>query len=196
MFSTELANKIETVETSGRIPAGINEDVVISEVKVETSKNGNVYIAFTFEKDGATASQTEWEPRKWPDMDDAKFQEVCTKQVKHTLQILECYYPKEALAFSGETFKEFANWVKALMNKADLSKKLRVKFVYKDNGYIELPKYCMYTFIEPMTVPKEESKIAELSIDQFTKPIVADKEETVVNPLTVSTDVKVDDLPF
>ena len=44
MFSTELANKIETVEASGRIPAGIIEDVVISEVRVETSKNGNVYI--------------------------------------------------------------------------------------------------------------------------------------------------------
>ena len=192
MFSTELANKIETVEASGRIPAGIIEDVVISEVRVETSKNGNVYIAFTFDKDGATASQTEWEPRKWPDMDE----DACTKQVKHTLQILECYYPKEVLNFKGETFKEFANWVKALMDKADLSKKLRVKFVYKDNGYIELPKYCMYTFIEPMTVSKEESKIAELSIDQFTKPIVADKEVPVINPLDTTTETKIDDLPF
>lgn len=196
MFSTELANKIETVEASGRISAGIIEDVVISEVRVETSKNGNVYIAFTFDKDGATASQTEWEPRKWPDMDESRFQDACTKQVKHTLQILECYYPKEVLNFKGETFKEFANWVKALMDKADLSKKLRVKFVYKDNGYIELPKYCMYTFIEPMTVPKEESKIAELSIDQFTKPIVADKEVPVINPLDTTTETKIDDLPF
>ena len=196
MFSTELANKIETVEASGRIPAGIIEDVVISEVRVETSKNGNVYIAFTFDKDGATASQTEWEPRKWPDMDESRFQDACTKQVKHTLQILECYYPKEVLNFKGETFKEFANWVKALMDKADLSKKLRVKFVYKDNGYIELPKYCMYTFIEPMTVSKEESKIAELSIDQFTKPIVADKEVPVINPLDTTTETKIDDLPF
>lgn len=196
MFSTELANKIETVEASGRIPAGIIEDVVISEVRVETSKNGNVYIAFTFDKDGATASQTEWEPRKWPDMDESRFQDACTKQVKHTLQILECYYPKEVLNFKGETFKEFANWVKALMDKADLSKKLRVKFVYKDNGYIELPKYCMYTFIEPMTVSKEDSKIAELSIDQFTKPIVADKEVPVINPLDTTTETKIDDLPF
>ena len=196
MFSTELANKIETVEASGRIPAGIIEDVVISEVRVETSKNGNVYIAFTFDKDGATASQTEWEPRKLSDMEVSRYLNSSINQVKHTLQILECYYPKEVLNFKGETFKEFANWVKALMDKADLSKKLRVKFVYKDNGYIELPKYCMYTFIEPMTVSKEESKIAELSIDQFTKPIVADKEVPVINPLDTTTETKIDDLPF
>lgn len=195
MFSTELANKIETVSATGRIPAGIQEDVVISEVKVETSPNGNMFIAFTFEKDGANVTQTEWEPKRWPDMDDARFQEACTKQVKHIMQILECYYPKEVLNFSGETYKAFAEWVKALMDKADLSKKLRVKFVYKDNGYVELPKYCVYKFIEPMTVSKEDSKIKELSIDRFIKPVVADKETPVVNPLN-STEVKVDDLPF
>ena len=193
MFSTELANNIATVDAGGRIPAGIQEDVVISNVRMETSTNGNSFIAFTFEKNGATVSQTEWEPKKWPDMTDEKFQESCNKQVKHILQILECYYPKEMLVFSGETYKEFAIWVKALMDKADLSKKLRVKFVYKNNGYVELPKYCMYKFIEPMTVSKEDSKIKELSIDNFTKPVVADKEVPVINPLDTSNG---NDLPF
>lgn len=193
MFSTELANNIATVDAGGRIPAGIQEDVVISNVRMETSTNGNSFIAFTFEKNGATVSQTEWEPKKWPDMTDEKFQESCNKQVKHILQILECYYSKEMLVFSGETYKEFAAWVKALMDKADLSKKLRVKFVYKNNGYVELPKYCMYKFIEPMTVSKEDSKIKELSIDNFTKPVVADKEVPVINPLDTNNG---NDLPF
>lgn len=193
MFSTELANNIATVDAGGRIPAGIQEDVIISNVRMETSTNGNSFIAFTFEKNGATVSQTEWEPKKWPDMTDEKFQESCNKQVKHILQILECYYPKEMLVFSGETYKEFAAWVKALMDKADLSKKLRVKFVYKSNGYVELPKYCMYKFIEPMTISKEDSKIKELSIDNFTKPVVADKEVPVINPLDTNNG---SDLPF
>ena len=195
MFSTELANNITTVDAGGRIPAGIHEDVVISNVKMETSPNGNSFIAFTFEKNGATVTQTEWEPKKWPDMTDERFQETCTKQVKHILQILECYYPKESLVFSGETYKEFATWVKTLMDKADLSKKLRVKFVYKNNGYVELPKYCMYKFIEPMTISKEDSKIKELSIDNFTKPVVADKETVVTNPFDTTSN-NGSDLPF
>ena len=45
---------------------------------------------------------------------------------------------------------------------------------------------------------KNESMIREITgIDQFTKPIVADKEDKEVNPLTTTvSDQPSDDLPF
>lgn len=93
------------------------------------------------------------------------------------LQILNCYYKDEELDFNGESFEQFAQWITDMLNKVDKSKKLRAKIVYNDKGYTTLPNYAKYTFIEPMELPEgQSSSIAMLNIDQFTKPVVADKE--------------------
>ena len=78
---------------------------------------------------------------------------------------------------------------------------LRVKIVYNNKGYTTLPNYCKFTFIEPMNLPEGQvSKITELNIDVFVRPITADKETTDVNPLDKVdkgvADTQNDDLPF
>ena len=112
------------------------------------------------------------------------------------------------------------NSKKNTLNIEDVSKtmKLRIKVVYGDKGYTQLPKYSQYISVEPMTATKRQ--ITKLSIDKF-EPLPVDDEKTVdpkVDPLksaaltegmpsfstqeTVSVDFSVDplkgsdDMPF
>lgn len=183
------------------IPAGINEDVLLKAVKCDKSPNGNYFLEFTFEKDGATLVHTEWEPKLGQFVTTQEQLEKKTdNQYSRMLQILTCYFPIEMLNFNGESFKEFADWIVQLLNAADKTKKLRIKVVYNKNGYTTLPAYAKYTFIEPMELPEgQTSKITQLNIDTFTKPIVADVEQKEVNPFDVlpkAEEKKEDDLPF
>ena len=63
-----------------------------------------------------------------------------------------------------------------------------------------MPTYCKFTFIEPMNLPEgQKSKITELNIDLFVRPVIADKESKEENPLeSISTEDSNtgSDLPF
>lgn len=204
-YSKERAASISKSDIK-YIPAGINENVVLKTVKTETSPNGNLFLEIIFEKDGATLTHTEWEPTigGYVTTED-QLQGKMDRQYSRMLQILNCYYTDEQLNFNGESFKEFAQWITTMLNNADKSKKLRVKVVYNPSGYTTLPNYAKYTFIEPMELPEgQTSAIVALNIDQFTKPVVADKEVKNDNPFS-STSASVNtqafnngtnDLPF
>lgn len=170
------------------IPAGIIEDVVLKSVRTEVSPNGNRFLEIIFEKDGATLVHTEWEPTLGGYVTtEEQLQTKMDKQYSRMLQILSCYYKDEETDFNGESFDQFAKWVTNMLNNVDKSKKLRVKIVYNDKGYTTLPNYAKYTFIEPMELPEGKvSSIAMLNIDQFTKPVVADKEVKNDNPFNNS----------
>lgn len=182
------------------IPAGINENVVLKSVKTDKSPNGNYFLEFTFEKDGATLTHTEWEPKMGNFVTtQEQLEQKTDNQYSRMLQILTCYYPLDILNFNGESFKEFAEWIVQLLNAADKNKKLRVKVVYNNKGYTTLPSYAKYTFVEPMELPEgKKSAITQLNIDQFTKPVVADVEKKEENPFApqVEETKKTDDLPF
>lgn len=153
----------------GYMEAGIHENAVLESGKKEKSTNGNTFIEISFVKDGRRLSHTEWEPTKFGNQTDEEFQLKVTKQVARVLQILECYYSKEVLSnFEGSTFDAFADWVISLLNSADKSVLLRIKAVYGRGGYVGLPQYAKYTFIEKMS--DATSKISQLKIDVFTKP--------------------------
>ena len=198
IYSTELANKIETIDNSNKyLEAGIHENVSLVSSRTEKSINGNTFLEIKFEKDGKVLTHTEWESNKLPEMTEEAYQERVSKQVKRVLQILSCFYPKEALVFTGATYKEFAEWAANLLNAADKTKLVRVKVVYNNKGYTTLPNYCKFTFIEPMNLPEgQKSMISILNIDQITRPVIADKETKEDNPLeTISQDTN-NDLPF
>lgn len=198
IYSTELANKIETIDNSNKyLEAGIHENVSLVSSRTEKSINGNTFLEIKFEKDGKMLTHTEWESNKLPEMTEEAYQERVSKQVKRVLQILSCFYPKEALVFTGATYKEFAEWAANLLNAADKTKLVRVKVVYNNKGYTTLPNYCKFTFIEPMNLPEgQKSMISILNIDQITRPVIADKETKEDNPLeTISQDTN-NDLPF
>lgn len=200
IYSTELANQIQESKNK-YLEAGIHDNVKFVSARVDKSINGNIFIEFKFEKDEQTMTHTEWESTKKPMESEEDFQNRANRQVKRILQILSCFYPKEALVFTGSSFNEFANWVVNLLNAANKDILLRVKIVYNNKGYTTLPNYCKFTFIEPMNLPEGQvSKITELNIDVFVRPITADKETTDVNPLDKVdkgvADTQNDDLPF
>lgn len=200
IYSTELANQIQESKNK-YLEAGIHDNVKFVSARVDKSINGNIFTEFKFEKDERTMTHTEWESTKKPMESEEDFQNRANRQVKRILQILSCFYPKEALVFAGSSFSEFANWVVNLLNAANKDILLRVKIVYNNKGYTTLPNYCKFTFIEPMNLPEGQvSKIIELNIDVFVRPITADKETTDVNPLDKVdkgvADTQNDDLPF
>ena len=196
MYSKERAQKIEKNDTK-YIPAGIQENVALKSARVTTSPQGNMFLEIVFEKDGATLTQTEWKPTKFGNMTEEDLQKKEDTQFSRMMQILLCFYKDEELVFNATSFADWAAEIADYLNKADKSKLLRVKIIYNNKGYTTLPTYAKYTFIEPMSVSKEDSAIVELGIDKFTRPVVADKEE-VVDTLSI-TETSNDDpngLPF
>lgn len=198
VFSTELAEKIEVSNGNKYLEAGIHDDVKLVSARAATSINGNKFLEIKFEKEGKELIHTEWEPTPNPTVSTEENQKKATNQVSRIMQILKCFYPKEALTFSGESYSEFINWVVNLLNAADKSKLVRLKVVYNAKGYTTLPNYAKFIFIEPMNLPEgQNSKISILGIDIITKPnIVADKEAVETNPLESTTTSSANDLPF
>ena len=196
MYSKERAQQI-TKNDIKYIPAGIQENVALRTARVTTSPQGNLFLEIVFEKDGATLIQTEWKPTQFGNMTVEDVQKKEDNQFSRMMQILLCFYKDEELIFNSTTFEGWAKEISDYLNKADKTKLLRVKIVYNNKGYTTLPTYAKYTFIEPMTISKEDSTIVELGIDKFTRPIVADKEE-VVDPINTTTETEEDSngLPF
>lgn len=207
IYSTDLANQVTLTNNSNNtkyLEAGIHDNVKFTSVKTAVSPTGKNFIEFRFEKDGKELVHTEWEPRERAEDTEEQNQNKATNQVTRINRILRCFYPKEVLNFTGSSYKEFTNWVVAMLNAANKDTLLKVKVVYNKDGYTTLPSYVSFAAIEPMNIPmgfyeegENESMIKEIKgIDLFVKPVVSDKETVVVNPLEVKSEAPSDDLPF
>lgn len=207
IYSTDLANQVTLTNNSNNtkyLEAGIHDNVKFTSVKTAVSPTGKNFIEFRFEKDGKELVHTEWEPKERAEDTEEQNQNKATNQVTRINRILRCFYPKEVLNFTGSSYKEFTNWVVAMLNAANKDTLLKVKVVYNKDGYTTLPSYVKFAAIEPMNIPmgfyeegKNESMIREIiGIDLFVKPVVSDKETIEVNPLEVKTEAPSDDLPF
>jgi hypothetical protein len=207
IYSTDLANQVTLNNNSSNtkyLEAGIHDNVKFTSVKTAVSPTGKNFIEFRFEKDGKELVHTEWEPKERAEDTEEQNQNKATNQVTRINRILRCFYPKEVLNFTGSSYKEFTNWVVAMLNAANKDTLLKVKVVYNKDGYTTLPSYVKFAAIEPMNIPmgfyeegKNESMIREITgIDLFVKPVVSDKETVVVNPLEVKQETPSDDLPF
>lgn len=207
IYSTDLANQVTLTNNSNNtkyLEAGIHDNVKFTSVKTAVSPTGKNFIEFRFEKDGKELVHTEWEPKERAEDTEEQNQNKATNQVTRINRILRCFYPKEVLNFTGSSYKEFTNWVVAMLNAANKDTLLKVKVVYNKDGYTTLPSYVKFAAIEPMNIPmgfyeegKNESMIREITgIDLFVKPVVSDKETVVVNPLEVKSEAPSDDLPF
>ena len=201
MYSSERAKNIVKKDVVYLL-AGIHDDVQLVSAKTEVSPTGSRFVEIRFQKEGKMLTHTEWEPNRRADETEEQFQVKCDNQFKRFDQILECFYPKaEDRAFIGENFAQLATWVVDKLNNADKSILVRIKVVYNNNGYTTLPKYAVYTFIEPMSKVNEgKSVIVELGIDNFTKSVVADIEKANPSPFASTTTSEdnnnVSSLPF
>lgn len=175
IFNTSTAFNIQKKDVKF-LDAGIHEDVSLEKVRHDRSPNGNMFIEFTFAKDGTFMTHTEYEPTKFQDQTDVEFEKKINTQVARILQIMEAFYSRDQLNFTADSFDTFCKWVATLMSNVDKNAKVRLKIVYGMNGYTTLPKYAVYTFIEPMSVLASNSKIKKLGIDEFNRPEHGDKE--------------------
>lgn len=197
MYSSQRAQAIQKKDVA-YLSAGIHDNILLDSYRTETSVAGNTFIELKFvSKDGQSVTVTEWEPSKGLNTNDTDFNNKCDNQFKRIDQILSCFYPDDKdREFEGEDFKDLVTWVINKLDKADKSILLRVKVVYNDKGYTTLPKYAKYTFIEPMSKVNEgKSVIVKLGIDQFDKPVIADKEKEDPNPLMQVDNININDNP-
>lgn len=210
MYSSSRAKQIEKKDVAF-LSAGIHDDVFLTGVRYGTSVQGRNFIEFKFVKDNRTMTHTEWEPRRTTStgetLPDDVFYAKVDNQWERIKEILICYYKEEELQYEEEGgFKEYAQWViDKLSTEKVKTTPVRIKATYSKTGYISLPQYAKYTFIEPMsTVNEGKSVIVKLGIDLFEKPVVADTESSTANPFQVvngtldntSQQNNVDDLPF
>lgn len=206
-YSKEIANKIEDNKNK-YIDAGIQENITLDNVEIKESPTGMKLFQINFVNDeGQIFPHTEWEPRMGGFIDtEDKLNRAMNRQYKRMLQILLCFYKDEEIDFNGEKFSDFAKYIAEKLNNASKEIKLRVKIVFNKNGFITLPNSASEKFIEPMSIPKEESAIKIGPKDIIVRPIVADKETSDTNPFktddTVNTidtpksSTEKDDLPF
>lgn len=186
MYNSSRAKEISTTKV---IAAGINDNckLIGAELKMSPIQN-NAFIEITFNtSDGLKFTHTEWTPTKFEGMSDADLEKKYDTQYARMLQILECFYKEDELNFDGESFVEFANWLVDLLNKADKTIGLRVKLVYNNKGYLTMPSYAKFKFIERMDTAVSAVKI--LDKDQIVRPVIADAEPTIVNTIGNSTTV-------
>lgn len=199
MYNTKSA-VISNTENGGRyMAAGINENVYLKEVNVNTSPTGLNFLEIVFEnQDGQTAKMSEWQNKKGLyTKTDEDLQRADDRQFGRILQIINCFYPTlEDVELNS--FSDMINWVKSKLDPMIATKKkLRLKTVYDKNNYVTISKNGI--FVEPMTIKAKDSQIKKFSRDNFERTVVADKE-TSNDPLagnsTPDTGKGADDLPF
>lgn len=197
MYSTK--NAIESSNGSSYMSAGIHDNVTLTEVKVDKSPNGNDFLEITFtDENGRTVTETEWQNKKgmWIKTDE-DLQTRDNQQFGRILQVINAIIPAEKQVDAElNTFIEMITWVRdQLIPYIPENKKLRIKTVYDNRGYITTSHNGV--FVESMSVTT--SKIEKLPRDRFERPVIADAERTsdpLSTPATPDDTKKTDDLPF
>jgi hypothetical protein len=185
---------------------GIHENVELVSVEYKETEKTE-FIAFYFEdEEKAKLSHTEWKVRQSvpltqmePDVASLHLRLV-NDQIRRINSIVTTFIPEENFRkVNADTFADFCKSTIAVLGDAYKGKKVRIKVVYDKRNFTSLPKYTNYTWIESMTIPKEESEIKIFSNDRLTKLMpkkIAGADEDVKNILTESKPVEEEKLPF
>lgn len=200
MYSTNTATTNNEEFISSYMPVGINENVILKEVNIN-SANGKPFLEIVFENNqGQTATMTEWKNEKnlWVKTDE-DLQKRDNQQFGRILQVIDAVKGSHD-EFEGNSFTEMINWAKnqLTVNSGDLQQGLRLKICYNKKGYTRVSNLGI--FVEPMSV--QESQIKLFKNDLMERPVVADVE-TATDPLagnsapvTADSNTGADDLPF
>lgn len=204
MYSTKTATTNNNEFNSSYMPVGINENVTLKEVNVKKTDQGRDFLEIIFENaQGQTATLTEWknEKNQWI-VTDEDLQRRDNQQFGRILQVIDAV-KNEHPEFEGNSFAEMINWVKAQLEPATNSENkcqsMRLKVVYDKKGYTKVSSLGI--FVEPMSVPEEQSQIKLWKNDLLERPVQADVEKPV-DPLSMNTapvtetPTGADDLPF
>ena len=157
------------VEPKGQsyMPVGIHENVELTDIVVEDSKNGNPFICFYFTNEkGERVTKTEWPviaKTSLEEMSDVEKQAHMSKvnnQMSRMCLIAGQFVDKSELIFNANSFKDFILRIKTIIGTRYTGVKLRLKVVYDYNDWATLPSYVKIPWIERMDkVTKEKSRI-------------------------------------
>ena len=157
------------IEPKGQsyMPVGIHENVELTDIVVEDSKNGNPFICFYFTNEkGERVTKTEWPviaKTSLEEMSDAEKQAHMSKvnnQMSRICLIAGQFVDKSELIFNANSFKDFILRIKTIIGTRYAGVKLRLKVVYDYNDWATLPSYVKIPWIERMDkVTKEKSRI-------------------------------------
>ena len=198
MYSTKTATTNNNEFNSSYMPVGINENVTLKEVNVKKTDQGRDFLEIIFENaQGQTATLTEWknEKNQWV-VTDEDLQRRDNQQFGRILQVIDACNGGHQ-DFEGSSFVEMINWVKQQLTIDHTP--LRLKVVYDKKGYTKVSSLGI--FVEPMSVPEEQSQIKLWKNDLLERPVQADVEKPV-DPLSMNTapvtetPTGADDLPF
>ena len=170
LFSSNRAKAQDNKSDVQYIEAGIVPGLVVASGELKETPSGKHLLEIILKKGEATATSTEWEPEKFADETEEDFAKRCDGFTARLLDILGCYYDKTSLNIEATSFTELANWFINLINAADKNKQVRAKIVYNKNGFAILAPGYRYTFIEPMTIAEEDSKLRILAKDVIVRP--------------------------
>ena len=203
-YNVDSTVKVD-VAKNNYIEAGIVENVELKSVRYEVTEKGNEFIEFVFEdENGGKLTQTEYKPKGTT---EEQTLERTVKQIKRIKQLVCGYDDKNPATMTfvnpnnyiirANDFKTFAEETIRLLGTSYVGKKVRIKAVYNDNGFVTLPKYSTYAFIEPMSLSKDKTMIKMLNIDKLIRP---EKSAPVGQPNVfeqmASATKPIDDLPF
>lgn len=173
--------------------AGIVDDVKLETIERKTTPNGKNLIELTFTKGGSKLTSSEWEPEKFADEKEEDFERRCSGYLSRLIDILACFYDRSSLTVKADSFSDLADWFVMKAQSADKTHLVRIKSVYNKNGYIVLAGGYKYTFIEPMTVKKEDTKIRILSKDVIVRP---EKDVDEIKDIKTDNATEKENLPF
>ena len=192
-FSNEIPSKPKALHY---IDIGIHENLYLDAYEYKVSDKGNKFITLTFKNTiGEEHVHTEWEPG---DKDEDVLANKIENQMTRFRYVIKALIPDKDFEFTATGFEDFCNkYIDVL--KAHYSKGLvRAKIIYNNKNFTTFPKYLFATWIEPMSIPKEYSKIRMISnIDKTEKTENPDSpyNSTTVNASTTG-EISGDELPF
>lgn len=196
MYNTQAVDATTSNDVSFIAP-GIHDNIELTQIRKEVSKNGNNFVEFTFvNESGEFLKHTEYEPTRGFDEVAEDFEKKQSNQGARFYRIGSAFTSDPDLfKYQAVDFNDFVNKFIQRINPIFKGVKLRLKIVLNNKNYTTLPKYTTYTFIEPMSV--EKSKISKLSIDKFEKTYADSevKKENIFDSGITASKSK-DALPF
>lgn len=193
---TNLKGIDSEVSTINYLDPGIHDNCEMVRLVVDTTTNGNNFMAFYFEDgEGKPFSHTEWEPKE---TDPIKLESKTNNLLKRVKHIATKFVSKDAFdAIVSTDFKSFCEGVQKVISEKYKGVKVRLKVTYNNKNFTSFPNYV--PFVETMDI--NPTKLSIRTIDKMVKDS-ADREPVAVsNPFepqgnVVDSKVQSGGLPF
>ena len=177
MIKYKVTEEIQQSTTKGRfMDPGIHENSELTRAEYNKSEKSE-YIAFYFENERKEQMcHTEWKIRMNKPVSEMEeglikwYTDKINEQVCRINKIVTTFIPTEEFRNTeADDFESFCKKTLEVLGGKYKNQKVRIKVIYDRRNYTALPSYTNYEWIEPMSIPSEESQIEILGRDKIVK---------------------------